>query len=566
MNDKKVFELMKKPGFEYLSGMIDTNIFIFPPRIEKYLKDSDQISFNNETISKNFIKDLLSSEDSYNLILKLFSDELGSFAVYFYGEKGEFIEEYHFRKSSLMKSLTSVKEELMGDLLDKYNKLADIMSYDNYFSNHINDAYETEIDGELYSINVKDIYDLLNKDDKEYNKMIRKPQLYGIPTAKFIFCLVEYFFRKGIKENYIVSDVIKDRVLSLVKSEVVDIEALDKFDGFYDPNYKKIEVSSELKKCVFEGMPDDFSELEKAIYIYIKMCKILTYDEEFYALKQGGCVAYKHEDINHVKEITPENNKVVCYEFNAIYEKLIGELGIHFEVSQSVRDGFGGVHASLKFRSGKFIIKADSVTSILSGDIMQAKLNQPLKGLICLNMNAKTQVEFKHMITNVYKEIASIEEKKTSNEVEKIESFDDILKQYCEVTDNIKEVSLEEKMDILVRKANSTKLVGIDALSYIIQLRKVLFTSRERLSNFQISVIRDSGINNQNEYASANAIFSLRKKGEKKDLMSYYFYTPGQNLRPINRDDLERFFETGILGYVDNDDPKVPGIVGGIKR
>ena len=79
---------------------------------------------------------------------------------------------------------------------------------------------------------------------------------------------------------------------------------------------KEIKIDSDLEKVIMDGFPYDASELEMAIYIYIKMCKVLTYDEEYYAVNQMGVATEKHRSTSHIALITPQNNQVVCFEFN----------------------------------------------------------------------------------------------------------------------------------------------------------------------------------------------------------------------------------------------------------
>jgi hypothetical protein len=154
------------------------------------------------------------------------------------------------------------------------------------------------------------------------------------------------------------------------------------------------------------------------------MCKILTYDEEFYAVNQKGEVAKKHEQIENINNITPQNNKVVCYEFNAIYAKLLEELGINFEVKSATgKDDFGGGHAYLEFRDGKFLLMADSVISILNSDLFNAKMNLCLNGLSCINTNSDTRKEFQEIAAKVYGLIV-LQEKESK------EDFDEILEDY----------------------------------------------------------------------------------------------------------------------------------------
>ena len=61
------------------------------------------------------------------------------------------------------------------------------------------------------------------------------------------------------------------------------------------------------------------------------MCKLLTYDDEYFAVNQKGPATEKHKDVNYVSNINLTNNRVVCFEFNLIYSKLLDELGINFK-------------------------------------------------------------------------------------------------------------------------------------------------------------------------------------------------------------------------------------------
>lgn len=320
-------------------------------------------------------------------------------------------------------------------------------------------------------------------------------------------------------------------------------------------------------------MPEESTDLEKAIYIYIKMCKLLTYDEEYYAVNQRGKAIEKHQSIDHVSTITPENNKVVCYEFNVIYSKLLNQLGLNFssDYKSLIGEYYGGSHSNLEFRSDKFLVQADSVTTILNGDIMQAKLNQPLVGLKCINKNKQTQQEFKESVTKMYKLIAEQEKSISENhEVEHIQTIDELLEEYSKSTNNIKDVSFEERLSILIDKVNSTAMVGVDSLSYVLQLRKVLFTEEQRDNNLKVTIVKNSEPFDLETTAMASAIFTLNDQGfeENPEQNIYYYYNPNQELIPITKEELQDRFNQGVLSYIQDSDPKIPGIKedGGMKK
>ena len=303
------------------------------------------------------------------------------------------------------------------------------------------------------------------------------------------------------------------------------------------------------------------------------MCKLLTYDEEYYAVNQKGVATEKHKSTDYVSSITLENNKVVCFEFNLIYSKLLNQLGIHFssDYKNMVGEAYGAGHANLEFRTDKFLVSADSVTSILQGDIMQAKLNQPLVGLKCINRNQQTQQEFKQSLTKMYQLVAQQEKSLSeSKQVEHIQTLDELLEEYSHVTTNIQDISLNERLSILVSKVNSTGMVGIDSLSYVLQLRKILFTEEQRKNNISVTIVRNNEPFEEGKVAMASAIFTLNGQSfeENPKQNVYYYFNPNHELVPITREELQTRFNDGKLEYVEKDDPRIPGIIesGGMKR
>ena len=299
----------------------------------------------------------------------------------------------------------------------------------------------------------------------------------------------------------------------------------------------------------------------------------MTYDEEYYAVNQKGIATEKHKSTDYVSTITLENNKVVCFEFNLIYSKLLNQLGIHFssDYKGMVGEAYGEGHANLEFRSDKFLISADSVTSILQGDIMQAKLNQPLVGLKCINRNQQTQQEFKDSLSKMYQLIAQLDKSISENhQVEHIQTLDELLEEYSLVTQNIQDIDLNERLSILINKVNSTKMIGIDSLSYVLQLRKILFTEEQRKNNIGVTIVRNNEPFEEGRVAMASAIFTLNAKSfeEHPAQNIYYYFNPNHEFTAISQEELQAKFNDGKLDYVEKDDPRIPEIIesGGLKR
>ena len=83
------------------------------------------------------------------------------------------------------------------------------------------------------------------------------------------------------------------------------------------------------------------------------------------------------------------------------------------------------------------------------------------------------------------------------------------------------------------------------------------------MSVFSItSIIRDSSASQELQpSSSATAIFSIRLPDETGKMhIQHYVYKPGKQLIPISHENIQEQFENGTLGYVEKDDPIIPGI------
>ena len=551
---------------EDVEYMQQHSIFLFEPNTDKYVNDEEIIG--SRKISAKLLIDLIEHEDSLEYVTKLFNGEISSFTIYFVSSEGEYRRQMSFNKKELVEYLEKIVFNLTPKQFELFQHLTKKVSFESLVEEKGNDIFNIDIERINYNFKVGDLLGFLTLEENEFmSYMFDENGTYkGIPITHFLYAIKEYFSRKYIESEYFIYESIKTRLDSIKESKYIDIDAINHNLENNDYNFEEIEVNEELKQLIIKDMPSYLTPLEKAIYIYIKMCKVLTYDEEFYAVNQRGLVADRHEEVSNVKKITPKNNRVVCYEFNAIFEKMIYDYGIISDVDQKLVNGFGGGHASLVFRDGKFLISADAVTGILQGDIMQAKLNQPLQGLTCKNRNSQTRQEFQQSLQMVYSLIASQEKQLTSNEVGTYETFEDILRQYSEMTENLKSVSLEEKMQILMAKIEATQLTGIDGFSYILQLRKELFTEHEQKANFKVSIIREN-TPDEEKIAKPKAIMALRVPTEEGHLVRYFVYYPNEPLVEVSLEQLQKKFDEREFEYIDRGDPRMPGIdEGGPKK
>ena len=99
---------------------------------------------------------------------------------------------------------------------------------------------------------------------------------------------------------------------------------------------------------------------------------------------------------------------------------------------------------------------------------------------------------------------------------------------------------------------------GVDAMSYILDLLKVLFSYSERGSNIDFLILRN---NESEEKASSIGIFTINEKGFVKHpkASKYYVYIPQKAFTEIPKGYLSTLIDTKRIEYR-KPEPKIIGL------
>lgn len=98
--------------------------------------------------------------------------------------------------------------------------------------------------------------------------------------------------------------------------------------------YSSYEINEKLKSKILANLPENYSNLEKALLIYKRLCESLQYSFDYY-LDEEAFKPY-FTDAENLKKIDGESSKdVVCFTFNAIYAHLLEDANIVDEVNSS---------------------------------------------------------------------------------------------------------------------------------------------------------------------------------------------------------------------------------------
>lgn len=467
-------------------------------------------------------------------------------------------ETYEYEKIPFLEAIEVARDKGLIKLnritYSRYKTLLDLISYGILKKQLQNKTIQTKVDGITYNIPANKIIELLELDTKTLNDYINTPNRKGsISKEAFLYIVRRLIIREELMDNFIFPENIEKRITDIVNYEILDFESQNTYLSDENSLTSKTNLNPELIEAITKDIPANYSTLEKAIFIYIKMCKILSYNDEFFAAKQRGLAAEKHRMIDYIETISPQFPEVVCYEFNAIYAKMLHSLGINFQRECfSWKNKYGDGHENLSFRVGKYIIEADSSRQILTGDLFNAKVGNSIKGLKCRNQNFDTYMDFDEILRKVYKDIKK-EDKST---------FSEALKEYEELT-NAKQahIPFNTRFDLFLEKIRTSSFKGLNIMSYILRLVNVLFTEEEREHYIDFEIIRDNNPKDEDKIVATCGIITMNEKGILKDEEhnKYYIYINGELKRILKRT-LIRNIITGTLGFIDSEEQYIPGI------
>lgn len=556
-------------------SQIIENEIITTPKDVAFLSSSEKIKLsNNHELSSELLKRCLSVDAYYYSATKHMHEDnpLGnvlraSLLVYMSDEdiKRGMADIYSVEsinsKSDLVRGLIALEESgQLGELSDtekeRLDEFKELTSTRAFAEKMHGATYETEVDGKNVTLPVDNIITFLNLSPDDLKKICTTDpdgKIGQLSKPEFAYAASEYLKKNKVTENYVLPDNIEKRIGFLTSGQYIDFSAVNKLMETKDTLYEKVELNPDLHDAIIEKMPEGISRLEKAAYIYAKMCTILTYDNRFMAANQKGEAAEKHKSLDYVSQISPENNEVVCFEFNMIYAKMLDEQGLHFksEYKDMIGEDYGDGHANLEFRDGKFIVQADSVASILGGDIARAKLGLPLTGFECESPNKRVQKEFQDKVNAMYELVQSQERE------------NDPWNEYDSLTENLYPVEFDEKKAILLDRLKSTNLRGIDAMTYALQLRKALFSEQERRDNISVVVLRNNAVNGEGPKLEAGAVIAMNGSNldDQPSETSYYYLSSNKELSSITLEDVKSRLNDGTFEYIERNDPKIPGTV-----
>lgn len=519
------------------------------PDYKEYLKDI-------LVIPPEEMKELLSNKLNYKLLVTKFLRNPRYRNYLFRVFKGDFpeIRICHFVNGDLSSCITLTKINFLEQVfklqkeksikftdedLKLISRLKKYVTYDSFIKEYKDKDIDCFIEGEHYHVLGHDIIDFIELPEATYQKLISENAPFHNIRLDYMFYIVSNFFiNNDIDANYVFPEDLKKKINNITLFKDYDFESINETYKDVNSSASKTHIDQNLEAAILSGMEEDYTLLEKAIYIYLKMCNILTYNDEYYASEQLGEHLDKHRDINYLSSINLQNSEAVCYEFNAIYAYMLNKLGIHFEVfSFEESDSYGEGHENLIFRVDKYLVKADSVDSIFYGDMFNTKVGEPTTGISCVNQNEETKAEFAYALKHVYNAIKS-EEEYRQKYYQKVSDLEVLQKLYGKDSPKI---SFNERIKMMLEYVDTSNFTGIAAYNYLLYLRKKLFTKEEQ-EKLLIQIVKNNLPEESTKDASSIALIFV---DDNEPL--YFIYEPFKPLRKVNKEELNNLFNNKEL-------------------
>lgn len=305
------------------------------------------------------------------------------------------------------------------------------------------------------------------------------------------------------------------------------------------PYIKDAKLNPDFRKRVESDVPKEFNNFEKAFYLFIKLCRKLSHDEDDLSNKVE--FAINHTDINRLQEVDEDNNIVVCYEWVVILALFYEIFNISYEITGD--EVFGRNHLGINVLYDNVLINFEATLGITCSDLTRIKNNIQAGGISPIQ--ACTMDEAYKIIESINKVYTYYEEK----ENQKYYLEHELIKQEREKIDNFSILSCRQKMQIFVEKIISSPHKNlVDNIKYMQIWQKILFSKDDTLSLNNI-IVKDYQ-EDKNKY-TVGVLLSCQLDDECTE---YYVYSRQYGFQSITKEQLLSYLDNSIIEFINEND------------
>lgn len=482
--DRNLFYTHEEVANEYghsIKKNIASSLVLKSEELFLEYKNNDLIEVDeleHKSVSKKLIHDLLSDEGMYRYLQNNLSNDLGIAARIDYIIDLKSVASIKLTRREFIEALNQMSGELSQHELMRSAVIRSSWVLFSCEQRYRNTLHRTFINDSCLDIPASVLIRILSCSEDEFNKFINGDINFGYAKEILAYALVDFVERERILIKYVFPKNIIDRYENIKNYSLIDFESINKnrikndLNEYGESIIDKIELSSELKSYLNAEIDETYSNLEKAIYYYIKLCEVFSLDDNYY-LSTSQSLLEEHTSTDNINSKTPSNNKVAMYDFLSIYASILNELKIDFTLNQTLMNG-GEVGSNLlTFKYGEYLVSISSLANPSESDLTNVKINDRLTNITSINKNKVTKAKFKELTDRIYKDILS---KRTDKK-----TFQESLSAYKQ-TLSYSKMPITDKIYILLKEITRTDLKGLELSGYTKKLFSSLFKGNKNIA------------------------------------------------------------------------------------
>ena len=231
-----------------------------------------------------------------------------------------------------------------------------------------------------------------------------------------------------------------------------------------------VKINEKLKNDIIGRIPEEYTNLEKAMFIYRELCLKLQYSIEYFV--NEDTVKQQYVDAKNLELVDGENNKdVVCFTFNAILAEMLHEAGVCNYVSYDYNadsQRFPSVHESINVRIDGQDYEIDGTYGILDNNDLTLSKFSTHKPQGWESSSSEGESLLNSAIEKVYS--SELELDKNTQKYVQIKNEDN----------SYLTLPFEQRVGLFMKMAKDCPDYSVVSFNYLLKLKNMLFSKEEQ--------------------------------------------------------------------------------------
>ena len=436
-----------------------------------------------------------------------------------------FLEKIRFFTSS-----DYIVKELLSKKINSNISYMDLL---NFLMKPFEEFEGSMVGNKILGLNIKKVVKILKK----------KPIYAALPFKSIINRLdVTEEQRKNFNSNF-------NGLKQMVSKNIVDVEIEEKIEFKpYTTLASNFSLNPELKKKIMNQVPEHFTTLQKAYFIYKLLCQEFSYDEEFFYLKY--CVPSKnHLDFSRLSDLVG-GEEVICTGFSLVYAKFLELLGLPFatlDYDDKKVTKLSTKHIKIRFKVDDYIVDADGATDLFESDMVSQKTRNETLHFRLLSNDQSEQLAFESQKAEVDEYFEKIRDENEYNQA--IDMYRQI---YFGNNKEYTTLSFDERIKLILDIIMNSKLRFFDMINLCADLRLKIMDDLSKMKiEFIVNKTRLFDITSRFKH-ELNILIAYNEDNDLYDDFdgnSYLIITPDRNIERLTYQELKRRFSNSTYDF-----------------